>query len=71
MNPKPQPNRARYIGVLRKMTPEQRLHKALELGEFTRSIFKQGLRERFPEMADDELHDLYVKRLSKCHNRNY
>lgn len=53
------------------MTPEQRLQKALELGEFTRSLFKQGLRERFPEMADDELHDLYVKRLSKCHNRNY
>jgi hypothetical protein len=71
MNPKPQPNRARYIEVLRKMTPEQRLQKALELGEFARSLFKQGLRERFPEMADNELHALYVKRLSKCHNRNY
>ncbi len=53
------------------MTPEQRLQKALELGEFARSLFKQGLRERFPEMADNELHALYVKRLSKCHNRNY
>lgn len=53
------------------MTPEQRLRKALELGEFTRSLFKQGLRERFPEMSDDDIHDLYVKRLAKCHNRNY
>ncbi len=71
MNPKPQPNRRRYIEVLRGMTPEQRLLKALELGEFSRELFRTGLKERFPELTDSQLQALYVKRLAKCHNRNY
>lgn len=71
MQLKPQPNRHRYIEVLRRLSPEQRLRKALGLGEFTRAVFKEGLRERFPDLTEDELHDLYAKRMAKCHNRNY
>ncbi len=71
MDIKPRPNRRRYIEVLRRMSPEERLKKAFELGEFTRSLFKQGLRERFPDKSEAEIHEIYVKRMAKCHNRNY
>lgn len=33
MDPKPRPNHRRYIEILRRMTPEQRLAKAFELSD--------------------------------------
>jgi len=71
MDPKPRPNRTAYLEVLRRMTPEQRLAKAFELTEFGRAIFKQGLRNRFPELSNEDLHRLYLDRLALCHNKNY
>ena len=71
MNPKPRPNHREYLRILRSMTPEQRLLKAFELSEFSRQLFKAGLRERFPEKTEAELHSLFLKRLEKCFNRNY
>jgi hypothetical protein len=71
MDPKPRPNHLAYLQILRAMTPAQRLQKAFELSEFTKSLFKQGLRRRFPDLSEAELHQLYLSRLAKCHNRNY
>lgn len=71
LDPKPRPNHRLYIQTLRRMTPEQRLEKAFELSRMTRELFIQGLRERHPTMPDDQFHRLVLKRLSKCHNRNY
>ena len=71
MNPKPRPNHRQYLETLRSMTEEQRLLKAFELSEFSKQLFKEGLRERFPEKSEEELHTLFLKRLEKCHNRNY
>lgn len=71
MNPKPTPNRRRYIEVLRKMTPEQRLHKAMELSDLGKRLFLHGLRRRFPEADERQIHEIYLKRIAKCHNRNY
>ena len=71
MNPKPDPNRKKYIEVLRNMTPEQRLQTAFELTEFTLKLFKHGLRKRFPDLQEEEFHKLYLERLDKCHNKNY
>lgn len=71
MDPKPQPNRQQYIQTLRGMTPAQRLAKAFELTEFTRGLFRAGLRKRHPGLTDEQLHRLYLERLAKCHNRNY
>jgi hypothetical protein len=68
---KPRPNRRQYIQVLRRMTPEQRLAKAFELSELTKRLSKQGLRRQFPELSEDDFHRLFLKRLAKCHNRNY
>jgi hypothetical protein len=53
------------------MTPEERLRQTLELSDFTRRLFKQGLKKRFPKLAPDRLHRLYLERLGGCHNRNY
>ena len=68
---KPRPNRAKYIEVLRAMTPEQRLAKAFELSDFAKQLFLQGLRERFPDVSEERFHEIVLQRLEKCHNRNY
>jgi len=60
-----------YLDVLRRMTSEQRLQKAFELSEFTRQLFRHGLRKRFPGVTDEEFQQLFLNRLAKCHNRNY
>ncbi len=57
---KPRPNHRQYLEVLRRMTPAQRLNKAFELSEFSKRLFKQGLRKQFPDLSE-----------AKCHNRNY
>jgi hypothetical protein len=69
MDRKPQPNRQIYVAALRQMTPEQRLLKAFELGDFSRDLLRDGLRHRFPNATEDELHAIYLERLDKCHNR--
>ena len=71
MDPKPRPNHRLYIETLRRMTPEQRLLKAFELGEFAKGLFMEGLRCRFPYMPEGEFRRLALERLDKCHNRNY
>jgi hypothetical protein len=68
---KPRPNHQRYLGVLRQMTPEQRLTKAFELTELARATFRAGLRIRFPDISEPDLQDFYLKRLAQCHNTNY
>ena len=71
MNPKKRPNHQRYLEVLRSMTPEQRLRKAFELSALSKALFIQGLRQRFPDLPEDEFHKLLLARPEKCHNRNY
>jgi hypothetical protein len=69
MDGKPQPNRQVYVAALRRMTPEQRLSKAFELGDFSRALLRDGLRERFPDASEEQLRVLYLERLERCHNR--
>jgi hypothetical protein len=71
MNPKPRPNHKRYLQSLRRLTPAQRLMKAFELSAFSKQLFIDGLRRRFPDLPLDEFHRLLLDRLAKCHNRNY
>ncbi len=65
---KARPNHHAYLEVLRRMTPEQRIAKAFELSEMTKDLFRQGLRERFPDLPEEQFHALYLERLSLCHN---
>ncbi len=71
MDPKPRPNHAVYIAALRRLTPEQRVLKCLELSAVVRALFKQGLRERFPDLPEPAFRKLLLERLELCHNRNY
>jgi len=68
---KPRPNHQRYLEVLRAMTPEQKLLKVFELSEFSKALFIEGLRLRFPNATDDEIRRILLDRLEKCHNKNY
>jgi hypothetical protein len=68
---KPRPNHARYLEILRGMTPEQRLRKAFELSEMGNGLFRQGLKRRHPELPPDDFEALLRRRLILCHNRNY
>jgi hypothetical protein len=71
MSIKERPNHLLYIRALRRMSPEKRLEKAFELTEFSKQLFLHGLHRRFPDLAEKELHDLFLQRLGKCHNRHY
>ena len=73
MDPKPRPNHQQYLRVLASMTPEQKLLKAFELSRMAKELFLKGLRERFPELSEEEpfIKRLYLDRLEKCHDRNY
>ena len=71
MQEKPRPFHPKYIEILRAMSPEDRLLKAFELSEFSRSLFLHGLRRRFPQASEEERRAIYLDRLEKCHNRNY
>jgi hypothetical protein len=71
VDPKPRPNHRRYLEVLSRMTPEQRLLKVFELSEFAKSLFLHGLRQRFPDATEEEIRKIFLARLTKCHNRNY
>ena len=71
MDIKPRRNHGKYLEVLRRMTPAQRLRKAFELSEFAKKLFIHGLRNRFPGLSEEAFHKLFLKRLEKCHNQNY
>lgn len=68
---KPKPNRALYLQTLRRMTPAQRLAKAMELSDLGKRLLLHALRRRYPEADDRRIHTLYLERLARCHNRNY
>jgi hypothetical protein len=65
LDPKPRPNQEIYIRILRRMTPEQHLQKALELSALTRELFIKGMRRRFPDLNPDEFDKLIRARLQR------
>ncbi len=65
------PDHKEYIKVLRNMTPEEKLKKTFELSQMGKKLFKEGLKNSFPDLSKEELNKLYLERIEKCHNRNY
>ena len=70
MDPKPRPHDDIYLDVLRRMTPEQRLRKAFELGEMGRELRRAGLRLQHPDLGEDAISALEVEEALQWHNRN-
>ena len=62
---------AAYIRSLQRLTPEQRLDIAFDLTEFSRELFRQGLRDRFGEKSEEEIDRIFLERIDRCHNNNY
>jgi hypothetical protein len=40
------------------MSPEQRLHKAFELSDFSKALFAQELRRRFLSLSEEEFQEI-------------
>jgi hypothetical protein len=71
MNIKPNPNHEVYMQSLKRMTPEQRLLKAVELSELTKKLFLHGLKKRFPQKNENEIMAIYIERVLLCNKHNY
>jgi len=71
MDPKPRPNHRLYLQVLQSMTVKQKLLKTFELSALGKELLREGLRKRFPAATKEELHQMFLERLAKCHNQNY
>lgn len=70
MNAKPQPNHRRYLDIIRAMSPAQRLEKSFELTEYSRRLMKDGIRRQNPGATEQQVHQIFVDRLLKCHRQD-
>ncbi len=61
----------KYIEILRRMTPEQKLEKALELSELGKQLFLAGLKQRHPDLSDEEFKKFSLEQIKKWHNTDY
>ncbi len=70
---RPKPNSARevHLGVLRRMTPEEKLDRVFEIAEFAFELKLVGVRLRYPNITHDEVRRTAVAEMIECHNRNY
>jgi len=64
-------DRKAYIKMIRNMSYEDRLGKCFELNDFTKQLFLIGLKNRFPDCSEEEIKEIYLKRIDKCRNLNY
>jgi hypothetical protein len=71
MSLKPKQNHKEYLISLKQLGAEKRLLKALELSATAKELFMHGLRRRFSNKTEYEVKEIYLERISKCHNRNY
>ncbi|MCK5568062.1 MAG: hypothetical protein KAI62_09120 [Actinomycetia bacterium] len=60
-----------YIKILKKMKPQARLQKAFELSDLTKNLFITGLRMRYPDYSEEDIKDLYIEKIYKCHSSDY
>jgi hypothetical protein len=66
---KPRPNHQRTLQILKGQTPAQKLAQVFQLNERVLGLMRAGLRQRFPHLTEEELHQLYLQMRTRCHNR--
>lgn len=49
------------IEIFRRMTPEQRLQRGLELTRTCRSLMREGVRRRHPEYDENRLREAVIR----------
>lgn len=65
------PNHQVYLAALKKMSPEDKLKKVFELSQLGRDLFFTGIKNIYPDLPEEEIRRIYLKRIEKCYNRNY
>lgn len=60
-----------YLRILARIPPGEKMLQAMELSDLGRQMLKDALRNAFPQLDEERLHQLYLERLELCHNRNY
>ncbi len=68
---KSRPNHQRSLAILRNMSPQEKLEQVFKLNSRTLQLFRIGLRQRYPELNDEQFEQLYLQMRARCHNRNY
>jgi len=53
------------------MSPQEKLEKSFELTDMANEAFRAGLKNRYPQLTEDQLEQLYIEKKAACHNRNY
>lgn len=65
MNAKPRSTDRLPLEVVRKMTPEQRLLKAIELSELAKQEFREELRQLHQDLDESEFQHLFLREYVK------
>ena len=69
MDRKPDPKHLKYLEMLRNLGPAGRFEKAMYLSRRARELFLYGLRKKFPNRTEEEIHEIFLERLATCHNQ--
>ena len=69
-NRKPQPNRKKYIEILRGMTGEQRLRTGFELFDMATKIMIEGIKTQNRSITPEEIQEEVIRRMMRCHRKN-
>jgi hypothetical protein len=69
MNPKPRPNHKRYLEILRRMTPAQRLQKSFELTELANRRLKEYLQRHHAQQSEQQIQSLYLETRMRLNRR--
>lgn len=64
-------NRDIYIKVLKNMSYEEKLLKCFELSEYSKKLLIAGIKNKYPDINDNDLNNKFLEILNKCHNRKY
>lgn len=68
---KPRQYHREHLQAQERLGFEGRVRQAFRVSAAAREEFKRHLREAFPSLSDEKLHELYLQRVTKWRNRNY
>ena len=70
INLKPEPNRKKYIEILRNMTGEQRMRIGFELSDMANKIMIEGIKAQNPAFTSNQIQGEVFRRMMRCHRGN-
>ena len=49
------------VNIFRKMSPEERLQRGIELAQMCRKLMAEGVRMRHPDYGEEEIHHAVIR----------